>query len=265
MKKKQRVVLAVVMLLVLAAMLGVFAHKAMEERAGIEDYEWAAGIAGVVVSLPPQETPAPEETPPPDPQALALLEVDLDALREVSGDVVGWICIPDTDLSYPLMFSGDNSYYLNHTWSGERNAGGAIFLEEMCAPDLSDFNVIIYGHRMNNTTMFGTLKFYAEQDFWQEHPSVYLVDDGGVSRYDIFSAYEVGVREPTYRLHLTEEEEKREFVDFCVGRSEIETGIVPELDGQVLTLSTCVNLGQSDYRWVVQGSLAARVERPAAE
>ena len=33
--------------------------------------------------------------------------------------------------------------------------------------DLSDFNTIIYGHRMNNRSMFGTLSQYKSRSYWQ--------------------------------------------------------------------------------------------------
>lgn len=39
---------------------------------------------------------------------------------------------------------------------------------------------------MHNDTMFGTLKYYEEPDFWQEHPSVYVAVEDGVYHYDIF-------------------------------------------------------------------------------
>lgn len=262
MKKKARWRLAAALALIMLVCAGYLVHRAVQTRQSAQDYQNAEKFAGVPRrTSPPTPSAAPEETAPPDPWALALDETDLDALREVNPDVIGWICIPDTDLNYPLMFNGDNSYYLTHSWSGKRNAGGSIFLEKECSPDLSDFNTIIYGHRMTNTTMFGTLRFFADEAFWREHPSVYLVSDQWVYRCDIFAVYETDVRSLTYRLRVTEDADKREFLDYALESAAYETGIVPAPEDQVLTLSTCVDMGQSDYRWVVQAVFTSKMER----
>lgn len=263
MKKKGQLVLIVVLALVLAVSLALLARSEGENRRLVQAY----ADAQVLISAPepepsptpePEPEPEPEPTPEPDPWAKALAGTDLDILREMNPEVVGWIQIPGTELSYPLMYSGDNAYYLNHTWMGEPNAGGAIFLEENCAPDFSDFNIIVYGHRMANTTMFGTLRLYAEESFWRAHPRVYLVDDEWVYCFDIFSVYEANVRDPTYRLHITGEEDKREYAAYCADRASYKTGVTPTGEDPVLTMSTCVSLGQSDFRWVVQGVLAEK-------
>lgn len=90
----------------------------------------------------------------------ALMDIDLEALRSVNEDVVGWIEIPGTELSSPLMQGTDNQYYLSHNWKGEKSGGGSVFLESVNSQDLTDFHTIAYAHRMRNDTMFGTLKYY---------------------------------------------------------------------------------------------------------
>lgn len=137
---------------------------------------------------------------------------------------------------------------------GERSAVGAIFMECTNAPDLSGFNTILYGHRMNNDSMFGPLSFYQNEEFWREHPVVYLVMDSGVHTYDIFAAHEVGIKEIVYRLDLEESGLQQEFIDFCLDRSEINTGVVPTTEDRVITLSTCTTQGHAT-RWVVQAVL----------
>lgn len=234
-----------------------------------QEAEQIAGLDSAQPTLPsaptaPPETPeaqpeptAPPETPEPLPQeAAALADVDLEALRGVNGDVLGWIMIPDTELSYPVVQGTDNRYYLTHNWKKEPSSGGAVFLESTNSPDFTGFNTIIYAHRMNNDTMFGTLKYYDSQDFWQAHPSVYVVVGETARRYDIFAAWEVGVRDIVYRLDLEESDLEEEFIRTCVDSSQIDTGLRPGADDRVLTLSTCTGLGASPNRWIVQGYLA---------
>ena len=203
------------------------------------------------VSPEPDETEAPPEELPVE---AVLAGIDLAALREINGDIVGWIEIPGTELSYPLVQGTDNRYYLSHSWKKEYSAGGAVFLESTNHSDLTDFHTIIYAHRMNNESMFGPLKHYKDPDFWREHPCVYIATEAGVYRYDIFAAHEAGVRELVYRLDLETSHLEEEFLRYCVENSAIDTGIVPEAGDRILTLSTCTASGRK--RWVVHGVLA---------
>ena len=196
----------------------------------------------------------PEEAAPVyvDPYADALQNMDFAALREVNDDVLGWIVIPNTRLSYPLLQGEDNDYYLDHTWRKYWNSVGAIFMEWQCSPDLSDFNTIIYGHRVNNRSMFGTLLKYDDLSYWEAHPRVYITDDSGSHVYDIFAAYEVELNTPTYWLFVNRKSDKQAFLDYCLEQSVIDTGIVPTTKDQIVTLSTCTGSGHNT-RWVVQG------------
>ena len=82
--------------------------------------------------------------------------IDFDALLAINPDVVGWIEIVGSDISYPVVQTQDNSHYLNHTFEGHRNRSGAIFLDRR---DNSDFLSLarVYGHNMRDGSMFGTL------------------------------------------------------------------------------------------------------------
>ena len=165
--------------------------------------------------------------------------------------MLGWILIPGTRVSYPVVQGTDNSYYLDHTWRGGKNSVGAIFMECRNSSDLSDFNTIIYGHRMNNRSMFGTLSQYKSRSYWQAHPYVYLTDDSGTHRYEIFAAGEVSVDSDVYRLGLRSDSSRQSFLDSCLALSALNTGVTPHTYDKVLTLSTCTGNGHAT-RWVVQ-------------
>lgn len=259
MKKKLRTKLAVLLAAVCLIGLAGIVSQLNDYREGEEVYSDAAQQAELpepVVPLAPlpEEEPAEEEIPA-DPRALELLQTDLAALREVNEDVVGWITIPDTQLSYPLMQGEDNEYYLNRTWERVKNSVGSVYLECQVSPDLSDFNTIVYAHRMKDGSMFGSLRNYNKPEYLQEHPRVYIVRDDGVYCYEIFAAHEVGVREITYGLGIEKESTKQYFIDFSLERSVIDTGVVPTVEDRILTMSTCTGNGY-DTRWVVQARLA---------
>ena len=258
-KRKNMVIKAVCLILLTAGLAGMI-KTGLSYHKGDVDYAEAMELAKV----PKLEAGNSEkgqgqgtqggdmrESEETDPYMLSLAGIDLDALRENNSQVTGWIAIPDSQVSYPLVQGEDNSYYLNRTWKRERSSVGAIFLECQVNRDLSDFNTIIYGHKMRNGSMFGGLNNYSSREYWEAHPCIYIADGNGVYRYRIYAAYETGVREITYRLNITESEKKEEFIRFGIEHSLIDTGVKPGTEDKVVTLSTCTGNGYST-RWVVQ-------------
>lgn len=284
---KVRVALIAVLGVVFLVSIGGVISRAIDYQRGGEDYDAAMGLvnlpdfdalptpgplpsaqpaASAAVDPDPAESgedPQPTAAPPPyvDPYADALRAMDFTALREVNSQVLGWIVIPGTRLSYPLLQGTDNQYYLNHTWRGSRNSVGGIFLECQSSGTLEDFHTIIYGHNVRNGTMFGSLQSYRNWQYWSAHPAVYVTVDGGSYRYEIFAAYEAAVDSSTYQIGFSGDESRQAFLDDCMARSVIDTGLTPTIYDRILTLSTCTNAGGSATRWVVQALL--RGEPPA--
>ena len=63
------------------------------------------------------------------------ITVDFASLKEQNDDVIGWIYFENEDISYPIMYSGDDSYYLRKTFEREAATAGSIFLEGENNPD----------------------------------------------------------------------------------------------------------------------------------
>ena len=277
MNRKIRAALIVLLAVVFVGSLVMFLRQIIQYREAAETYDEAKTLAELpdlsqiplpkeepetppaVEEAPADELPADEEPEKPvyvDPYADALRNMDFEALREVNSDVLGWIVIPGTAISYPLVQGEDNQYYLKHTWKKWASAVGAIFLECRNSADLSDFNTIIYGHRMNNGSMFASLKYYKKQSYWAQHPYVYITDSNGSYKYEIFAAYEVSTIGSAYQIGFSGDESKQAFLDDCIGQSVIETGVTPTVQDRILTLSTCTGNGHAT-RWVVQARLPA--------
>ena len=109
------------------------------------------------------EEPAAENAPAP--------ARDLSELFAMNDDFVGWLCIPDTDVNYPVMHTTDDpEWYLRRNFHGEYSESGVPFLDFRCSLD-SD-NLIIYGHNMMNGTMFAELRGYVQKDFCELHPII---------------------------------------------------------------------------------------------
>ena len=275
MKKRTRKVLTIALAILFAVGLAGMAWNFVGYQRGAQDYSDAEELLGLsevkdaeaeaTETAEPentetdeavQEEPQTEDAASADPYAKALSEANVAALQEANSEVIGWIQIPNTGLSYPLLQGADNDYYLNYTWQKKRNPVGAIFMDYRNSSDLSDFNTIIYGHNMNNGSMFGHLHQFKNQSFLESHPYVYLLDDEANCRtYRIFAVYEVSVSTAeSYRLSFSDQEDKQAFIDDCLALSNVSTGVVPTVEDQILTLSTCTGRGHAT-RWVVQAVL----------
>ena len=216
----------------------------------------------------PTGKPEPEDPPVSgfeDPVIETLRNTELKMLQEKNPDVVAWIVIPNTPISYPVLQGEDNAFYLKHNWKKERNSGGSIFMECKNSPDFTDFNTLVYGHRMRDSSMFNALQYYEDADFLAEHPRIYIVTDESVLVYDIFASGRVTITDPVYWLITDQERYKQPMIDFCLENSAVDTGIVPTAADRLLTLSTCTSVRGSDYRWVVVAAQAAVVKPAAAE
>ena len=264
MNKKMRKALLVLLAVVFVGSSALVVHRWQEEQAAQRAYEEALALAAAEaakaeVELPEEPVPLVEEPvveeivqDPLEENALFLMDLDLASLRETNEDVLGWIHIPDSPIDFPLMESEDNADYLNTTWDGKSSSLGSIFLECMNAPDLQDFNTIIYGHNIRGGKMFGSLHYFRDQAYQEAHPHVYIVTDDGVRRYEIFAAYEAPVVSDTYRLYFEDDARKLSSLEHYVGSSVWHTDKELGVDDHILTLSTCTGTGRYETRWVVQ-------------
>ncbi len=268
MKRSMRIILTLLLAAAFLFSTGQYLLQRQDKVTGNSAYEEALAIAVSRQQDVPRTASAPTEAPVPamqpqwvvaapeegDPHIRTLESMDLAALRQVNPDVLGWILIPDTRISYPLLQGTDNNYYLERTWDRQSNAMGSIFLEYLNQPDLTDYNTIVYGHNMNDGSMFAGIREFRDQEFWKTHPYVYILSDQGVYRYEIFSAYQASVKSSTYGLDFSGDGDRAAFLHHAAANSVIETGIEPELTDRVLTLSTCNGAGYAT-RWVVHARL----------
>ena len=106
-------------------------------------------------------------------------EIDFDALRAVSEDIVGWIYIPNTRVNYVVAQGETNDTYLRHLPSGEYNENGTVFMDaEQTAPGVVEQQTTLYGHHMNDGSMFEFIDQTQQQDIFDTVEEVYYITDG---------------------------------------------------------------------------------------
>lgn len=179
--------------------------------------------------------------------------IDFDSLHAISGDAVAWIFAPDTKINYVIAQSGDNAYYLRRLLDGTYANGGTLFMDYRCAADFSDWNAVIYGHLMDNGTMFGELENYRDPVYYEQHPVMYLYVPGRRYTLELIAGYVTDVNDIVYALPAT-----RVLRDALLTRatrkSTFVSGVTVGGEDKLVTLSTCV-YDFDDARYVVIGRL----------
>ena len=232
----------------------------LEYKAGTDEYDELQQF--VLAELPEpgerEETPVPGEEAPEESvgeedegqEEDSLQRVAFAELKEINSNIIGWIQIPGTKISYPVMQGSDDAYYLNHTFRDKVNSAGSIFMETLNAADFTDYHTIIYGHNMKNGSMFGGLSAYQSPTYLVSHPCIYIDVEGGLLQYEIFSCYETTADSDSYTIGFAPDEVYAEYLDLIKGRSLYDTGVSVSIEDQVLTLSTCTRSGKEN-RFVV--------------
>lgn len=164
----------------------------------------------------------------------------------MNSECFGWISIAGTNINYPVMHTPSNQQkYLNKNFYGEYSYSGTPFLDSRCFADST--NLIIYGHHMNNGTMFADLCNYTDYSYFTEHPTVVLETKDGAFSYSVFSVMRVKSDDDWYKFTTAETEtsyEKR--ISYAIENSLYDTEITPVYGQQILTLSTCYGYNQDD-------------------
>ena len=176
----------------------------------------------------------------------------VDKLRKRNKDVIGYLEIPDTTISYPVMQSKDNpDFYLNHDIDKNYSFYGTPYLSAYCDIKSSD-NLIIYGHNINGGKMFGALTQYRDETFYKKHKDI-LFTTKDKKKYKIFSVISVNKNDfPYWKFVMAQDESDYDtFINKVRQYSIYDIDITPKYGEKILTLSTCDNSRGDDYRFVV--------------
>ena len=183
-----------------------------------------------------------------------LPEINFKALREVNPDVIGWIYSPNTTINYPVVQGDDNAYYLKHLADGTENRNGCPFLDVQNRSDFTDDNSIIYGHHMQNGTMFAGISWYEDQSYYDEHPVMYLMTPEAAYRIKLFSGYITTMDSSAYMQNFGSVREHIDWLKEVSGRSDFRANLEISAYDRVITLSTCAYRFEN-ARYVLHGKL----------
>lgn len=190
-------------------------------------------------------------------------------LLKINQDMRGWINIPGTVLSLPVVQGIDNSYYLNHDFYGAQDRHGTIFFD--CEADLfeGEPNIVIYGHNMRDGSMFGILKEYRKEAFYKEHPSFFVYMQGeaweykimAVLRNDIFTGNDETFQYYDYK-QIEDEETFEEYCQAVRERAIYDTGVEAQAGDELVTLCTCDYMSANQRLLVIGKKTHPAIDNP---
>lgn len=168
-------------------------------------------------------------------------------LQEENSDIVGWLEIPNTTINYPVLQGKDNEYYMYHNYKKQKSKNGSIFLTKDYDWSIPSSNLLIYGHNMQNGTMFQELLRYKKEEFYKQHPIIRFTTEKEDAEYEIISVFpsrvyyksEKNVFRYYYFVNAKNEAEYNEFVKNAKKASLYDIEATAEYGDPLLTLSTC--------------------------
>lgn len=181
------------------------------------------------------------------------------AIYQENQDFIGWIKIDDTIIDYPVMQSkNDSEYYLDHTFSGEEDKNGTLFIDNRNDIVERSTNIIIYGHNMKSNAMFGSLKKYLDAEYWKQHKTIQFDTIYEKGSYEITAVCLGKVEyqdEDVFRYYdFLNAESKKDFEAFQ--KNVEESAVLADEDpvkygDELLTLSTCNHYVENGRLYIV--------------
>ena len=182
------------------------------------------------------------------------LDVDFEALGQRNSEIVGWLYCPNTVISYPVVKTDDNMFYLHRDIDGNYSSYGTLFVECLNQDGYKDNNNIIYGHHMNDGKMLAKLVDYTYQSYYDEHPVMYLNTPEYNYRIELFAGFVTSMDSDTYTITFDSDEANQAFLDSAIEQSKFKSNVDVKVGDKILTLSTCT-YDYDDARFVVMGRM----------
>ena len=120
--------------------LGILIFKTIREKQSVKDGK------GIVNQIQIEKANITEE------KTERMLQ--LEKLQKENPEIIGYLEIPRTNISYPVLQTTNNDFYMKKNYKKEYSKDGSIFLDKDYNWEIPSSNLLIYGHNNKNGQMF---------------------------------------------------------------------------------------------------------------
>lgn len=195
---------------------------------------------------------------------MKLIDVDFTELRKINNEVSGWVQVGGTNINYPFAKTGNNDFYLTHSFDRSYSKAGWVFADFRNRVDGTDKNLILYAHGRYDATMFGTLRNILTSG-WLNNPdnfTVRTINNNEKALWQVFSVYRIPATNDYIQTTFSNNEEFGRFAESLKNRSSHDFHATVSGEDRILTLSTCYS---SEERVVLHAKLIKRAPRNSAD
>lgn len=193
------------------------------------------------------------------------MQVKYAKLYATNPEFVGYLSADGVNLNLPVVQAKDDKKYLEKNFYLQKTKYGCPFVTHLNNIEPLDQNTVIFGHHMNNGTIFGTLDAYKSIDGFKKAPvitfnTLYKDYSWKVIAAIVTNAYTKDDNGYIFRYYFTQlstQENFSAYLSELSQRSLYDTGVDVLPTDKLLTLSTCSH-EFTDARFVV----VARLVRP---
>lgn len=252
-KRPAVIALSVLLVVLIAVGVGGFAYVAWQQGEMDRAAQQQANTP---------EPATPEQVQPAQPEDSRVQNpINFAELKEQNPEVYAWIYVPGTDVNLPVVQSTtDDNFYLNHNIDGDYAVEGAIYSQSMNAADFSDPVTVLYGHNLMNGSMFSTLHYFENEDFFAQHDTMYIYTLGHILTYKVVSAYQYDDRHILNSFDFSDPSVVRTYFDYVMAPNSlvenVRQGVTLQTTDKIVQLSTCTDtVNHTDTRYLVTGVL----------
>lgn len=116
-------------------------------------------------------------------------EFNFEEMLKLNPGFVGWINVPNTSISLPVVKYSNNSYYLTHDFYKKYDRRGTVFMDYRNDPVNLDASTILYGHNCYDGTMFSELEKYQDIEFYKSSPVIEFSTEKGKCKWKVYAVF----------------------------------------------------------------------------
>lgn len=171
---------------------------------------------------------------------LRMINPKFEEYLKVNEDIVGYIKIESTNIDYPVVYSGDNEYYLTHNIYKQEDKYGAVFMDMTArGAAVLEKNTIIHGHNFYDEILFHHLEAFKRKDYFDYYKTVQFDTLYADMEWEIFAVYVIHADDYFLQTSFSSHEDYVAYIEKTKAIALHWRDFTPAEDDYILSLHTC--------------------------